>query len=485
MVGVVIRPAPADHPFAEIFNPVAWMLRGDKGGRIKLWGDDGVETNTRGTQLSVSNHALIVRSDTPNHVRVRNSGDTADIVRIEDGGLLHDAGTYSRWYSPTGVNYGQIAADNNGKLNVTGLGSSSGIMAATAFEASGWVSIGAAPAQSRALRLTNNEVIAWRNGANSGDAAAILMDPSDILFVGHPTSVSSTVVRALNSVVIQAGGASVVTATTTLVMVPVATLLGQVAHPASTSAGFLNFYAATDTFLYKRTPAGVSSSVLDTSRFTGIGQLLFSPTSNSVTALSLGTTWQELVVNATTAPMWTSGVLAVGTTIGALFYGPTAHAVTQLTLGASGTFLKAAASAPTWAAFTASDITANAITQRPAVAVGTGVPTTSTTAILAFTSPTLTIVTAGGDVDIEHGLEVGGSTAAVISLYLRVDSGAWTLTAETGLSGATDRDYMSGFERFSGLAATSHLFEMGWTTSAGTATGFANARRMKATEIKK
>lgn len=353
---VVIRPAPADHPFAPVFNPVAWMLRGEKGGRIRLWGDDGAGTDTRGNAVSVSNHALTVRSAAGRHVLVRNAADALDLFRVDDTALAFGA-----------------------KLD-------------------------------------------WREAAT----------------------------------------------------------------PPSPSAGSLAFYAQSG-HLFRVNSAGATAAVMDGSFYTTRGMIAYGTTANQFTMLALGTTWQELTVNnAATAPVWTSGVLAVGTGVGDLFYAPTAHAVTRLALGATGTVLKpSGTTAPTWAAITASDITAGAITQRPAVAVGSTDPTVTGASIVALANPTVVMTTAGGDVDLHVGTKLSNSAVTTMNLWLRVDSGGWTIVAECVNANVTEQPYVTGFHRFTGLSSTSHTFEMGLFSLAGTATSYGSSRRMMATEVKK
>lgn len=425
-----IRPARTDRAWANDLNPVIYTLTGLKGGGVKLWGHDGTEVDAQGNTTGTSKHALQVRSGIGKHVLVRNAGDTADLLRIEDGGTLHDAGTYSRWYGPSGVAYGQIAAADTGKLTVTGSGTSAGVLGATAFEAVSYVSVGASPATSGAIRLLNAGNITWRNFANTADVADITHFTDNNLYLGSGTANTPQVILRGATDVYPARIAGV-----DYLHVGTAGALEhrQITAPTSTTASNVALYPKSDTIFYKRTPAGVESRLLDAAIVTAAGQLVVGQTSNAFTVLALG---------------------------------------------ATGTVLKAGATAPTWGAISVTDITTGAINNDPPVVTAGGNETTSSLSIVAMAAPTFSISTIGGVCELQTRMTVNASTASIINLYSRVDSGGWSFLGHVSPPSSAGRFELSGFEVYSGLADTGHLFELGWSTSAGTATVFGGDRRL-------
>lgn len=66
-------------------NRVIDMLNGNAPGRINLDGDDGEAKNPiGGASISSNNHALRVRSAAGEHLLIRNTADTVDLIEVDD-----------------------------------------------------------------------------------------------------------------------------------------------------------------------------------------------------------------------------------------------------------------------------------------------------------------------------------------------------------------------------------------------------------------
>lgn len=74
-------------PWAADFNRLADTLLANQGGRVKLWGDDGLEKDRlTGLTASSGNYAADLSSAAGRHQRVRKSDDTLDVWKVEDAG---------------------------------------------------------------------------------------------------------------------------------------------------------------------------------------------------------------------------------------------------------------------------------------------------------------------------------------------------------------------------------------------------------------
>lgn len=170
-----LRPLLSSHPDASILNPWHAALTGLAGGRIKLLGDDGVETNPLTGATTSNNHALKIQSDVGLHVLVRNAADSANVFAVEDAAVtlttnLAFSGTGRRitgdWTNATAASRVLFQTSTaNSATNVGALPSGTGVAGAfTAFgssdpAASAWMQIAT-------IAGTDTRVVSGHTGAS-------------------------------------------------------------------------------------------------------------------------------------------------------------------------------------------------------------------------------------------------------------------------------------------------------------------------------
>lgn len=165
------------------------VLGGLLGGGLLMRGHDG----TRRDNSSSTNAVLDMQSSAagvPHQWWLLSTASptatptAANAHSIQDAGLEIGAGGHARIYGPSGTGYGQFTSDNNGKLTLAGSGVDAGTLSLSALAGLTSISLGATPATTGAIRLSNTTRIVARNAANSGDIA--LLDTSgDVVQVGQ------------------------------------------------------------------------------------------------------------------------------------------------------------------------------------------------------------------------------------------------------------------------------------------------------------
>lgn len=141
-----------------------------------------------------------------------------------------------------------------------------------------------------------------------------------------------------------------------------------------------------------------------------------------------------------------------------------------------------------WQQIATGMIAVNALTNIPATVNGSTNPATTSATAVAFADPVLTFTTvAGSTVTIDAVMNAECTTvSAIITFYLRVDGGAWALVGSTVVvSVSQHRPSITAHKIYTGLSAGSHTWELGWSTNAGTATGYAGGRFISGREDKR
>lgn len=226
MTVVNLRRVPRDATKAQIvdgINQVIDLAGGNRGGRIRLRGDDGTALNIAGgASLSTNNYALDVQSTIDNIAAfvLKGTSSTAapttanSAVLIQESGLFVGQGKALRIYEAGGVDYAALTSTDGG-LAVGGSGANVGILTGlTSLSLSSFLSVGATPATTGFIRLANTNTVKWRNAANSADISGLAVNGADNMLLGDQTNVANLYALALTSVLTQVGSNIVYQATT-------------------------------------------------------------------------------------------------------------------------------------------------------------------------------------------------------------------------------------------------------------------------------
>ncbi len=203
-----------------------WMdaALGNMGGRLWLVGDDdGNQFNpiSPAAATATNTYRSQVRSGGANHLAALLSATAAkatpttsnSVMLVQDAALSVGSGKAFRLYATAGTNNGQLTSDANGLLTLNGTGTGAGTLSLTILNASSYVAIGATPALSGALRLTNAQAINARGGAV--DVAMLTTDASNNVLLGDITNAPTTRVQALTDIRLKVGAVDLATLTAT------------------------------------------------------------------------------------------------------------------------------------------------------------------------------------------------------------------------------------------------------------------------------
>ncbi len=201
------------------------LLRGQVGGQVRLRGFSGNRRNTQGgAVLSSSNYSLDVQSPGGQHAAFVHSSAAATAapttanaaLLVQDTGASVGGGRSLRLYDAAGVDYVALTSDANGGLVLGGSGSAAGDLAVTNLTVVDDISIGATPATTGVIRLSNNTLVTARNAANSANITILGTDASNNVYVGDDANTATVVFRGATGVSFNVGGAARATISTTL-----------------------------------------------------------------------------------------------------------------------------------------------------------------------------------------------------------------------------------------------------------------------------
>jgi len=215
MASEVVRAMKPETPGAAEFNGLQAVFSGQKGGRIRLVGDDGIALNpVGGATVSTGNYALYIKSAAGLHLSIDSAAGASLLTVNDTAGITMD------------------------HLSLTS-----------------YIAIGTNPAQSQALRLPNAANIAWRNAANSGDIASILVYSDDNLYVGTSAGNPSVIVRASTDIRLRLSSDHIIVALSKVTLGVAADTLAFFGVTGTTRAGPITLtYATTATTLNAYTP---------------------------------------------------------------------------------------------------------------------------------------------------------------------------------------------------------------------------------------
>ncbi len=187
---------------------------------------------------------------------------------------------------------------------------------------------------------------------------------------------------------------------------------------------------------------------------------------NSMTRIAAGTAFQNWVLNAGASGVtWASCALAAAVTRGDLFYATGANSVVRLALGASGTFLSAGSTAPSWVAGS------NVRNVATSASGATSTPTTSSTSYVDLNDMSCTLTTSGGDLIAWFvGTFYHGSLNAAIQIAFSLDGAAEVGIQTWQEAVASDQSPAGTVYRWAAPSSTSHTVKVRWLTNSGTAT---------------
>ena len=261
MASEVVRAMKPETPGAAEFNGLQAVFSGQKGGRIRLVGDDGIALNpVGGATVSTGNYALYIKSAAGLHLSIDSAAGASLLTVNDTAGITMDhlsltsylaigMGKQLRLYDAVGTDYVQLTSSADGGLVLGGSGAGAGGMAMT------YLALGTNPAQSQALRLPNAANIAWRNAANSGDIASILVYSDDNLYVGTSAGNPSVIVRASTDIRLRLSSDHIIVALSKVTLGVAADTLAFFGVTGTTRAGPITLtYATTATTLNAYTP---------------------------------------------------------------------------------------------------------------------------------------------------------------------------------------------------------------------------------------
>lgn len=105
--------------------------------------------------------------------------------------------------SSGGLGSGGSSAPGSGAADTVQTTNGAGVLqgASNVLAGTGFISIGASPAQSGALRLANNSTVMWRNAANNDDLAGVVIDASNNYTLGNGTSATAVLQSATTNII--------------------------------------------------------------------------------------------------------------------------------------------------------------------------------------------------------------------------------------------------------------------------------------------
>lgn len=134
-------------------------------------------------------------------------------------------------------------------------------------------------------------------------------------------------------------------------------------------------------------------------------------------------------------------------------------------------------------------LAANAVTQRPGIAVGaTGNATTTSVTYVDMAEMAITLTTTGGDLDVDFSTVVRSDTAGqTVQIALSLDGAAEPAQSErkAHISSIDYTHCLATTWRFAGVAAGSHTVKGRWKVGGGTGTADQTFRSLRVTEVKR
>jgi hypothetical protein len=209
-------------------NALVNVARGDKSAQVTLFGFDGNRRQTvgsggvaAGAVTSSGQYALDVHSAHASGLllaaRLHGTARTAAPTVSNCALLLADAGLFMGALLPIrlyggATNYASLTPDANGGLALGGVGANAGqlsgvttISGLASLNLSSFLSIGATPATTSAIRLPSGSAISYRNAANSANVTMIASAASNNVEVGDITNAPTALVQAATDVRLKVG----------------------------------------------------------------------------------------------------------------------------------------------------------------------------------------------------------------------------------------------------------------------------------------
>lgn len=217
---IALRRVESNRPvMGRDYNLLIDTLLANQGGRVRLWGDDGLEKDRlTGLTASSGNYASDLSSAAGRHQRVRKSDDTLDVWKVEDAGA-----TLVGALAVTGATTLTGNVGITGNTTLVGTLSVSGLVAAAAamtvgttltvggHASAGTLSVGAAALVGTeklyvngSIRLpNNNSLVSTYSGT---DINLVRLDSSGIFRLGTPAVLRTFVYGADDFELIDSSG---------------------------------------------------------------------------------------------------------------------------------------------------------------------------------------------------------------------------------------------------------------------------------------